>query len=261
MAGKNRLSGWLRRGPDGGSGSVRGFERGPERPARETRATRTRDARLALAVAHRDELITAAAAAGLPLAPAAHPDGYSCSCDRIGCPIPGLHPVSLAWQTQASTEPERVGQWLRTQPLANFITATGINHDVLDVPAEAGRLALERLTADDATFGPVAAQGESRLLFFTGTRGTPMDEDEWWPCALDSHPETADEHPGIRWHCRGSYVLLPPARLPSGESVSWLPGHGPDLPLPDPLPVLAILSDACAQFGYEPEPEPVAWGR
>jgi hypothetical protein len=33
------------------------------------------------------------------------------------------------------------------------------------------------------------------------------------------------------------------------------------LPLPDPLPVLDILTDACAQFGYEPEAEPVAWGR
>lgn len=88
-----------------------------------------------------------------------------------------------------------------------------------------------------------------------------MDEEEWWPCVLDCHPETADEHPGIRWHCRGSYILLPPARLPSGLTVDWLPGHGPDLPLPDPLPVLDILSDACAQFAYEPEPEPIAWSR
>ncbi|WP_329131180.1 bifunctional DNA primase/polymerase [Streptomyces sp. NBC_01476] len=269
MAGKNRLSGWLRRGADSASGSargfdqssVRGFDRDFARPAKETRASRSRDARQALVTAHRDELITAAAGAGLPLAPAAYPDGYGCSCDRIGCPIPGLHPVSLAWQTQASTEAEQVGQWLRTQPLANFVTATGITHDVLDVPAEAGRLALERLTADSATLGPVAAQGEGRLLFFTATRGTPADEDEWWPCQLDCHPETADEHPGIRWHCRGSYVLLPPARLPSGETVSWLEGHGPDLPLPDPLPVLAILSDACAQFGYETESESMAWGR
>ncbi|WNI15277.1 bifunctional DNA primase/polymerase [Actinacidiphila sp. ITFR-21] len=260
MAGKNRLSGWLRGRTDSASGSAHRYAEGSARPARESRGSRARDARQALATAHRDELITAAAAAGLPVAPAAYPDGYGCSCDRIGCPIPGLHPVSLAWQTQASTEPERVGQWLRTQPLANFITATGINHDVLDVPDEAGRLALERLTADAATLGPVASQGDDRLLFFTATR-IAVDEDEWWPCELDCHPETADEHPGIRWHCRGSYVLLPPARLPSGGVLSWLDGHGPDLPLPDPLPVLDILSDACAQFGYESETETVAWGR
>jgi hypothetical protein len=254
MAGKNRVSGWLRRRTDRASGS--------SRPAWDSRSARSsRGARPDLPDPQRDALITAAAEAGFPVAPAVHPEGFGCSCDRIGCPLPGLHPVSMAWQTQASTDPQRVGPWLARDPLANFVTATGINHDVLDVPAEAGRLALERLTADSATFGPVAAHGEDRLLFFTATRGTPADEDEWWPCALDSHPETADERPGIRWHCRGSYVLLPPARLTSGRAVEWLPGHGLDLPLPDPLPVLDVLTDACAQFGYEPEAEPTAWGR
>ncbi|MCZ9342550.1 DNA primase, partial [Streptomyces sp. TRM76130] len=34
----------------------------------------------------RETLLLAAAAAGLPLAPAAHPAGYRCSCDRVGCP-------------------------------------------------------------------------------------------------------------------------------------------------------------------------------
>jgi hypothetical protein len=235
MAGKNRMSGWLRRRTDEAPGSA--------------------------APAERDALTLAAAQAGFPVAPAAHPEGYGCSCGRIGCPIPGLHPLSLAWQTQASTDPQKVAGWMRTQPLAGFVTATGINHDVLDVPAEAGHVALERLTADAAAFGPVALHGDERMLFFTATRGTPVDEDEWWPCELDANPETANEHPGIRWHCRGSYVLLPPARLASGGSVSWLPGHGPDLPLPEPLLVLDILSDACARFGYEPEAEAVAWGR
>jgi len=254
MAGKNRVSGWLRRRTDSATGSAR--------PAWDSRGSRTsRGSRPAGPDPQRDALITAAAAAGFPVAPAVHPEGFGCSCDRVGCPMPGLHPVSMAWQTQAGTDPQRVAQWLDKDPLANFVTATGINHDVLDVPAEAGRLALDRLTADSATFGPVAAHGEERLLFFTATRGTPADEDEWWPCALDSHPETEDERPGIRWHCRGSYVLLPPARLASDRTVEWVPGHGPDLPLPDPLPVLDVLTDACAQFGYEPEPESLAWGR
>lgn len=236
MAGKNRMSGWLRRRTDSAPGSA-----GP--------------------LHERDPLITAAVAAGFPVAPAAHPDGFGCSCERVGCPVPGLHPLSPAWQTQASTDPQKVAGWLRTHPQANFVTATGSGHDVLDVPAEAGRLALARLTRDAATLGPVAVLDERRMLFFTATRGTPADEDEWWPCELDCHPETAEERPGIRWHCRGSYVLLPPARLPSGGTVTWLPEHGPDLPLPDPLPVLDLLTDACAHFAYEPEPEPVAWGR
>jgi hypothetical protein len=247
MAGRNRLSGWLRRGADGATASAR-----PARPPRSARGSRAaRGAHPAGPAPYRDELTAAAARAGFPVAPAAHPDGFGCSCDRVGCPVPGLHPVSPAWQTQASTDPQKVEHWLRTQPLANFVTPTGTDHDVLDVPADAGRFALERLTADAATLGPVAALGDERLLFFTLTRAT-SDEDEWWPCALDSNPETPDEHPGIRWHCRGSYVLLPPSRLPTGHTVEWLDGLGPDLPLPDPLPVLDILADACAQTAPEP---------
>lgn len=241
MAGKSRLSDWLRRrsaDQDGSDGA------GTGKPSARSRL--------------RDELLLAAADAGLPLAPAAHPSGVSgfrCSCDRIGCPTPGMHPVSFAWHTQASTDRPTVEQWLRTQPLANFITATGRNHDVLDVPAEAGRIALERLAAEGAVVGPVALS-DDRMLFFTGTRAT-ADEDEWWPCELDCHPETADEHPGLRWHCRGSYVLVPPSRLPSGSAVEWLPGRGPERALPDPLPLLEVLTDACAQV--EPEPENVGW--
>jgi hypothetical protein len=260
MAGKGRLSDWLWRrstgvgtGTEAGAAAGRGA--GEDRGGRGSGArARSRDARNAL---HREDLVRAAAAAGLPLAPAAHPSGVSsfrCSCDRVGCPTPGMHPVSFAWQTQATTDPPTVDRWLRTLPVAaNFITATGSTHDVLDIPAEAGRNALDGLRRQAAPIGPVASYGNERLLFFTATRGTPADEDEWWPCELDCHPETVDDHPGLRWHCRGSYVLLPPSRLPSGEVVGWLPGHGPQSPLPDPLPLLEILTDACAKLDYKPE--------
>ncbi|MEU8571628.1 bifunctional DNA primase/polymerase [Streptomyces pathocidini] len=237
--GESRFSQWLRRLPGAGSGSA------------DTTET----------AASREDLLLAAAAAGFPLAQAAYPEGYGCSCDRIGCPTPGRHPVSFAWQTQASTEAEQVARWLRAQPEANFITATGINHDVLDVPAEAGQSALEVLDAAEVEVGPVARSGEgpqARVLFFTATRGTPDDEDEWWPCELDCHPETMDEHPGLRWHCRGSYVLVPPAKLPSEGSVAWL--RGPELPLPDPLTLLEALTDACARYAGEGTGhESVAW--
>lgn len=228
MAGMSRLSDWLRRRTTGDEDET------------------TTDLL-------RDELIRETAGAEIPLAPAAHPSGFSCSCDRIGCPTPGMHPVSSAWQTQATTDPQKIDHWLRTQPQANFIAATGIGLDVLDVPAEAGRIALQRLAAQGDVTGPVASYGADRLLFFTATRGTPVDEDEWWPCELDCHPETLEEHPGLRWHCRGSYVLVPPSRLPSGDVVAWLPDRGPDRPLPDPLPLLTVLTDACGQIDHEPE--------
>ncbi|GAA3065983.1 bifunctional DNA primase/polymerase [Streptomyces glomeratus] len=206
----------------------------------------------------REAMLLAAAAAGLPLAPAAHPVGYRCSCDRIGCPTPARHPVSFAWQTQSTTDRAQVERWARHQPQANFITATGMVHDVLDVPREAGEEALERMLVSGVEVGPVAATGDGRMLFFTLTRGTPEDEDEWWPCALDCHPETMDEHPGLRWHCRGSYVLVPPAQLPGELTVEWV--RGPEHALPDPLSLLEHLTDACARYaGDAPEDRLAGW--
>lgn len=172
---------------------------------------------------------------------------------------PARHPVSFAWQTQSTTDSAQVERWARNQPQANFITATGMVHDVLDVPLEAGRSALERLLAAGVEVGPVAESAgrgdQARMLFFTATRGTPEDEDEWWPCALDCHPETMDEHPGLRWHCRGSYVLVPPAALPGDHAVSWV--RGMEHALPDPLTLLEALTDACAAYADStPTPRP-----
>ncbi|MDB1087808.1 bifunctional DNA primase/polymerase [Streptomyces sp. ACA25] len=206
----------------------------------------------------REELLLAAADAGFPLAMAAYPHDYGCSCERIGCPTPARHPVSFAWQTQATTDRDQVLRWLRADPEANVITATGQAHDVLDVPLSAGEAALERLTAGGVDTGPVAVTDPDRMLFFTRTRGTPADEDEWWPCELDCRPETMDEHPGLRWHCRGSYVLLPPSRVPGRGGVRWL--RGPELPLPEPLTLLETLTDACAELAASgQEVEPSAW--
>lgn len=224
------------------------------------RRSKSADSTAAEAARAREELLLASAAAGFPLAPAAYPEGYGCSCERIGCPTPGLHPVSFAWQTQATTDPEQIERWAQTRPLANFITATGLTHDVLDVPFTVGRVALERLDREGVEVGPVASYADDRMLFFTTTRGTPEDEDEWWPCELDCHPETMDEHPGLRWHCRGSYVLVPPSRLKvdSDARVGWV--RAPQRPLPDPLTLLEALTDAgVAHAAEQPEYEGASW--
>ena len=65
-------------------------------------------------------------------------DRRACSCDRIGCPAPGAHPVSPAWQTMATTDLERVATWWLAMPDANVILATGRVFDVLDAPVGAG---------------------------------------------------------------------------------------------------------------------------
>jgi bifunctional DNA primase/polymerase-like protein len=187
------------------------------------------------------------AALGWACCPGAHPatDGTrACSCDRIGCPSPGAHPASQVWKMQATTDTDRLGQLWKAAPEANIILPTGRVFDVFDVPAEAGRLALDRMERDRVPAGPVAAMGDERYLFFVATRGAPEDEDEWWSCHLDTVPESVEETPGMRWHCRDSYVVAPPSMLPFGRQVTWV--HFPeDAALPDPVRVLEILADVC----------------
>src|SRR5262250_3771861 len=71
--------------------------------------------------------------------------GRACSCDRIGCPAPGAHPISAAWQIEASSDPADVARWWRERPDASIILVTGRLFDVLDVPAGAGTAALGRM--------------------------------------------------------------------------------------------------------------------
>lgn len=190
---------------------------------------------------------------GWAVSPGAHPlpgGDRACSCDRIGCPDPGAHPVAATWARQASLDPEEVGRWWADDVKANIILPTGRVFDVFDVPAATGVPALDRITGHHdapgptSPVGPVAAVGSQRYLFFVATRGAPADEDEWWSCHLDCSPETVTDNPGLRWHCRDSYVVAPPSRLAYGVEVSWI--RPPDrAPLPDPLRVLEILSDCC----------------
>ncbi len=167
--------------------------------------------------------------------------GRACSCDRVGCPAPGAHPVSPAWQMQATVDLDVIESWWETRPEANVMLVTGRVFDVLDVPTRAGSAALAKMDAAAAAVGPVAVLGDDRMLFFVVTRGAPADEDEWWSCGLDCEPENVTE--GLRWHCRDSYVPAPPSALGAGAA-RWLrsPLHNP---LPDALRLLEYLVDAC----------------
>jgi Bifunctional DNA primase/polymerase, N-terminal len=191
------------------------------------------------------------ASVGWPVCPGAHPyrgvrgslePGRACSCDRVGCPAPGAHPVSPAWQMQATVDLGVINDWWRTRPEANVILVTGRVFDVLDIPAAAGAAALTRMDRDGTAVGPVATLGTDRMLFFIVTRGSPADEDEWWSCGLDCEPESVIQ--GLRWHCRDSYVLAPPSAYGAGLAARWL--RPPEnRPLPDALRLLEYLVDAC----------------
>jgi hypothetical protein len=197
------------------------------------------------------------AAMGWPVCPGAHPSrgldgmpepGRACSCDRVGCPAPGGHPVSPTWQMQATVDRETIRQWWEARPEANVILVTGRVFDVLDVPAPAGATALASMTAAGVETGPVAASGDERTLFFVATRGAPADEDEWWSCGLDSSPDTSAQTGALRWHCRDSYVLAPPSRYGIGQDVRWV-REPAGQPLPDALRLLEFLVDAGEEEG------------
>jgi len=191
------------------------------------------------------------AALGWPVCTGAYPPGRSqrhgemlraCSCDRVGCPDPGAHPISPAWQAQATADPDQVAQRWMARPEGNIILVTGRVFDVLDVPAAAGAAALALMEPSAIPPGPVAVSAGNRALFFVTTRGAPADEDEWWSCGLDSEPESFT--PGLRWHCRESYVLAPPSVCAPGLSARWLRSPR-EHPLPDALRLLEYLVDAC----------------
>ena len=167
--------------------------------------------------------------------------GRACSCDRVGCPAPGAHPESAAWQMQATVDENVIQSWWETRPEANVILVTGRVFDVLDVSVQAGFPALEQMEAAGVTVGPVAVLGQDRMLFFVVTRGSPADEDEWWSCGLDCEPESVVE--GLCWHCRDSYVLAPPS-VRARPGLALAP-PAQQHPLPDALRLLEYIVDAC----------------
>ncbi|WP_028649936.1 bifunctional DNA primase/polymerase [Nocardiopsis sp. CNT312] len=188
---------------------------------------------------------------GWPVVRGASPgEDRACTCDRMGCPDPAAHPVTMAWGTEASTDAETLRRWWTEHPGANVILPTGRVFDVFDVPREAGVMAMARMGRSGAVPGPVAAVDSSRYLFFVTTR-SPTDEDEWWSCHLDCVPESVEEMPGLRWHCRDSFVPGAPSLLTSGGRVTWIRAPRVEegsVVLPDPIAVLDILSDASEEF-------------
>ncbi len=177
---------------------------------------------------------------------AARDTGRACSCDRVGCPAPGAHPVSPAWQLEATTDPAEVARWWLERPGSNVILVTGRVFDVLDVPAAAGPIALGTIESAGVRPGPVALSAGNRALFFVATRGAPDDEGEWWSCHLDCEPDTVGQVTGLRWHTRNSYVLAPPSRYGRGLAAHWI-RTPKEHPLPDALRLLEFLADACEE--------------
>ena len=170
----------------------------------------------------------------------------ACSCDRIGCPAPGAHPVSPAWQNVATSDPDLVANWWLATPTASVILVTGRVFDVLDAPGAIGLTALTRMERSGLRPGPVAISADERVHFYVRSRGAPADENEWWSCHLDCEPEEIADMTGLRWHCRNSYVVAPPSITGTGAPCRWL-REPRTHELLDGLRLLEFLSDACEE--------------
>ena len=175
---------------------------------------------------------------GIPVFPCHHPANHwapgrwsslDCSCQQLGCPHPGAHPLSPRWREEATTDPLRVERCWGRHPKANVGLVTGVVFDVLDVPGAAGAPGIPQSTTPA---GPMARTGDGRHHFFVEPTGLG---------------DTAVPGPGPRvrlhWHGRGGFVLAAPSRHPGGATTRWL--RGLEVPLPPaarllPPPVGAV---------------------
>ena len=186
---------------------------------------------------------------GIPVFPCHHPANHwapgrwsnlDCSCQQLGCPHPGAHPLSPRWREEATIDPLRVERCWGRHPRANVGLVTGVVFDVLDVPGAAGALGIPQSTIPA---GPAARTGDGRHHFFVSPTGL----------GDTAVPGRAALGPRLRlrlhWHGRGGYVLAAPSRHPGGATTRWL--RGLDTPLPAapqlaPAPNLAVAAGAPA---------------
>ena len=187
---------------------------------------------------------------GAPPRGQVHDPGRACSCDRIGCPAPGAHPISPAWQIEAASDPGEAGWW-RERPEANIILVTGRVFDVLDVPAAAGTAALARMERAGVRTGPVALSpqappADDRALFFVATQGRPGGRGRVVvvSAGLRAGRLRAGRRPALAH--QGQLRASPPRPATAGGTAHWIREPG-EQPLPDALRLLEFLADACEE--------------
>ena len=167
---------------------------------------------------------------------------WRCSCGDLECASMGSHPAYRDWNRQITAQPSRVHTWWQQHPDASILLPTGRAFDVIDVPEQAGCLALARLEHSGAAMGPVAATPTRRLYFFV-LPGTKKRIPEmlmragWGRTRLDLV-------------CRGEkdFVVAPPSRMGTGGQVQWArpPGES-NRWLPEAAELIPTLAYACAR--------------
>ncbi|GAB2577356.1 bifunctional DNA primase/polymerase [Streptomyces capparidis] len=168
--------------------------------------------------------------------------GWRCSCGAPECARPGAHPAHADWPAQATGSPAAVRRMWSRWPSASVLLPTGRTFDVIDVPEQAGCLALARMERRQVRLGPVACSPERRLQFFVllgAAARVPklIRRLGWVPEALDMV-------------CRGQgdYVLAPPSRTAASGPALWArPPSAANRWLPEAEELVSALAYACSR--------------
>ncbi|MGF1425197.1 bifunctional DNA primase/polymerase [Kitasatospora sp. LaBMicrA B282] len=171
-----------------------------------------------------------------------------CSCGTPNCPLPGAHPTTQDWRRRASAAPGTVRRWWSETPQASILLPLGRTFDVLDVPEQAGCLALARMERMQLQLGPVVSvpvapgQRGRRLLFLV------------LPGALAKLPEMLRKlgwTPGrldLVGRGEGEWIVAPPSRIGHYSFAQWaLPPSERNRWLPDAAELINPLAYACGR--------------
>ena len=177
--------------------------------------------------------------------------GRACSCDRVGCPAPGAHPVSPTWQMQATVDTPTIQGWWAARPEASVILVTGRVFDVLDIPARPARprWPRSRPPGSPPARSPRPAAGCCSSSPRAAPRSTRTSGGRaGWTASRRTSP------PGVPCAGTAGTATCWPRRRPApgpdgpGGVVGWVRDPA-DHPLPDALRLLEFLVDACEEAG------------
>lgn len=171
--------------------------------------------------------------------------GWQCSCDDSACTALGSHPAHRDWQKQIAEQSSRVHGWWQDHPESGVLLPTGRCFDVIDVPEQAGCLALARLERAGTALGPVAATPTRRLYFFVVPGSQPkiaelLTRAGWGRAQLD-----------LICHGAKGFVVAPPSRMGAGGQVQWArPPSESNRWLPEASELIPTLAYACGRERY-----------
>ncbi len=144
-----------------------------------------------------------AAAMGWAVVPGCHQGLGGRQCERLDCLLAGPHPVAELVGSTGSRDDATLFRWWHQHPAAPVVLVTGRSFDVLDVPAYAAEEALRRIKLTGHRLGPIARDGDRRLLIWLAPScvrcADLMDRRPWAHGSLDLHRRRA-----------GEYVTAPP---------------------------------------------------